>query len=138
VPLAEANAAVALHKRIVDTAPSFTVGETIHHAIDATNTGNVTLTDVTISDALIPTLDCGGFDGIPSPGEIATWHRDRTTDHAASPSDVHTAVRVRVHRREQLDRGCNRADPHRSGLWGRSGVPEAPSTFPHRRFGLGT
>ncbi len=44
------------------------VGETISYTLDVTNTGNVTLTNVDVTDPVI-TVDCGAFDGILDPGE---------------------------------------------------------------------
>jgi len=43
-------------------------GETIDYTFEVTNTGNVTLRDAVIVDTLV-SVDCGGFDGILSPGE---------------------------------------------------------------------
>jgi hypothetical protein len=44
-------------------------GETISYTFTVTNTGNVTLTDVVVSDSKV-TVDCGSFDGTLDPGEF--------------------------------------------------------------------
>ncbi|MCL1038685.1 hypothetical protein L2750_16270 [Shewanella submarina] len=56
-----------------DNAPGefFIEGDTVYWTVTATNTGNVTLDNVTVSDNL-ETLDCGSFDGSLDPGESVT------------------------------------------------------------------
>ncbi len=51
------------------------VGDVLHYTITVTNTGNVTLTGVTVSDPLLGTLtrtDANPADGVMSPGEVWT------------------------------------------------------------------
>jgi uncharacterized repeat protein (TIGR01451 family) len=93
VPLPAADPSITVHKHVVDAAPSYTVGETIHYVVDATNTGNVTLTHVEVTDTLIPTLDCGPFDGVLSPGETVscTGSLVVTADEAAAGEVVNHA-----------------------------------------------
>ena len=45
------------------------VGETISYTFDVTNAGNVTLTNVSVTDPMVA-VNCGAFDGILDPGEI--------------------------------------------------------------------
>ena len=57
------NPALGIHKELVsnddqDHSNSVTVGDTLHYKITATNTGNVTLTGVTVTDSLISSLSC--------------------------------------------------------------------------------
>ncbi|UCH26702.1 MAG: DUF11 domain-containing protein, partial [Trueperaceae bacterium] len=57
------------------------VGDTVSYTFDVTNTGNVTLTSVTINDPTV-TVDCGSFDGQLLPGESVTCSASTTIDQA--------------------------------------------------------
>ncbi|GAA4479500.1 hypothetical protein GCM10023190_22690 [Enteractinococcus fodinae] len=81
---------------IVDKTSSFTadavVGETIEYAFAATNTGNVTLTDVSIADPL-PGLSSLSYDwpgdtGVLAPGETVT----ATATYALTQADIDAGV----------------------------------------------
>ncbi len=59
-------------------------GDVIAYSMLVTNTGNQTLTGVTVVDPLLGTLDCGGFDGELSPGEDVTC----TGSYTVQQSDI--------------------------------------------------
>jgi uncharacterized repeat protein (TIGR01451 family) len=63
-----------------------TPGDVISYLLDVTNTGNVTLTNVTLSDPLLGTLDCPGGHPIPSLAPGATESCSGT--YAITQADV--------------------------------------------------
>jgi uncharacterized repeat protein (TIGR01451 family) len=62
-----------------------TIGDVIHYTLVATNTGNVTLTDVTVSDPLLGTLSCSPvIPAVLAPGDSVSC----TGSHAVTQADL--------------------------------------------------
>src|SRR5207344_787142 len=58
---AESSATQGAHIKVTKSVAEATysaAGDKLHYTISATNDGNTTLTGVTITDPLLPTLDC--------------------------------------------------------------------------------
>jgi hypothetical protein len=69
-----------------------TVGDVINYSFDVTNTGGVTLTNVSVTDPLIPAISCPGGNPIPSlaPGASVQC----TGSYAITQADIDAGSRV--------------------------------------------
>lgn len=84
---ADVNAAITLTKTAAET--SFAApGTTLHYSLEVTNTGNVTLTDVTVNDAL------PGISAVTCPSDVlpAGATQSCTATYVTTLADVNTAA----------------------------------------------
>ena len=76
--ITNAEPAISLEKSVSNTAP--VVGEQVRWLFDVTNTGDLTLYNVTVSDPMVDNVDYGDWDRTLAPGESKTVHADYIVD----------------------------------------------------------
>jgi len=75
-----------------DGGDGLTVGDVIDYTFDVTNTGNVTLTNVSVTDPLITTISCPGGNPIPSLAPAASVQC--TGSYTITQADIDAGSRV--------------------------------------------
>lgn len=91
----EQHPAIHLQKNVASVTPSGAIvtGSVVHYALTITNTGNVTLTNVTLTDpgANPGSIDCNGAaagTGLPLPSLAPSASQDCTATHTVTQDDV--------------------------------------------------